>query len=208
MRVDKRESLHESFLKALMPWSNENKSCMRVDESWQARVCMRVFSTFLSSSNENKSCMRVDESWQARVYMRVLSTFLSSSNENKSCMRADESWQARVCMRIVLLYLSQTRTGVENWWRLTRYYWLIDLTLFKEGKETRYYMGHANEHQLSSTLIKKYQTQLNWEAQGLMRVWWWEIAHWKDFFHNIVQYNLMKTEIPYIPIVTVIFYSL
>ena len=45
----------------LMSWSNENKSCMKVDESLQARVCMRVFSTLMSWSNENKSCMRVDK---------------------------------------------------------------------------------------------------------------------------------------------------
>jgi hypothetical protein len=38
-----------------MPRSNENKSCMRVDESWKATVCMRVFSTLMSWSNENKS---------------------------------------------------------------------------------------------------------------------------------------------------------
>ena len=34
---------------------------MRVDESWQKRVCMRVFSTVMSWSNENKSCLRVDK---------------------------------------------------------------------------------------------------------------------------------------------------
>ena len=33
----------------LVSWSNENKSCMRVDESWQARVCMRVFSVILNA---------------------------------------------------------------------------------------------------------------------------------------------------------------
>jgi hypothetical protein len=33
---------------------------MRVDESWEARVCMRVYLTLMS--NENESCMRVDES--------------------------------------------------------------------------------------------------------------------------------------------------
>ena len=44
-----------------MSWSNENKSCMRVDKSWQARVCIRVFSTLMSWSNENKSYMRVDK---------------------------------------------------------------------------------------------------------------------------------------------------
>ena len=51
----------------LMSWSNENKSCMKVDESWEARVCIIVWEfsqlSFMSRSNENKSCMRVDESW-------------------------------------------------------------------------------------------------------------------------------------------------
>ena len=34
---------------------------MIVDESWQSRVCMRAFSTFMSLSNGNKSYTRVDE---------------------------------------------------------------------------------------------------------------------------------------------------
>ena len=90
----------------LMSWSNENKSCIRVDESWQARICMRVFSILMSWSNENKSCMRVDESWQARICMRVFSTLMSWTNENKSCMRVDESWQAKVCMRVFSTLMS------------------------------------------------------------------------------------------------------
>ena len=52
---------------------------------------MRVFSTVMSWSNENKSYMRVDESWQKRVSLTVNSTVMSWSNENKSCMRVDES---------------------------------------------------------------------------------------------------------------------
>ncbi len=48
---------------------------------------MRVFSTLVSRSNENNSCVRVDESWQARVCMRLFSTLVSQSNEKKSCMR-------------------------------------------------------------------------------------------------------------------------
>ena len=47
---------------------------------------MRVFSTLMSRSNENKSCVRVDDSGQARVCMRVFSTLMSWSNENKNCM--------------------------------------------------------------------------------------------------------------------------
>ena len=50
-----------SVFSVLMSWSNENKSCMRVDESWQMRVCVRVFSTLVSWLNENKSCMKNDE---------------------------------------------------------------------------------------------------------------------------------------------------
>ena len=40
----------------IMSWSNENKSCMKIDGSLQARVCMTVFLTLMSWSNENKSC--------------------------------------------------------------------------------------------------------------------------------------------------------
>ena len=32
-----------SVFSTLMSWSKENKSCMRFDESREARVCMRVF---------------------------------------------------------------------------------------------------------------------------------------------------------------------
>ena len=63
MRVEKNEFAWE-FSQLSRPLWNENKSYMRVDESWEARVCMRVFgSTLKSRSNENKNYMRVDESW-------------------------------------------------------------------------------------------------------------------------------------------------
>jgi hypothetical protein len=42
----------------LMPRSNENKSCMRVEK----REFMRVFSTLMPRLNENKSYTKVDES--------------------------------------------------------------------------------------------------------------------------------------------------
>ena len=51
---------------------------------------MRVFSTLMSGSNEKSSCLRVDKSGQARVCMRALSAFVSWSNENKSCMRVEK----------------------------------------------------------------------------------------------------------------------
>ena len=46
---------------------------------------MRVLSTV--RSNENKSCMRINDSCQARVYMTVFSTLVPQSNENTSYMR-------------------------------------------------------------------------------------------------------------------------
>ena len=62
----------------LMYWSNENKSCTRVDKRE-----FRVFST-LSQPNENKSCMRIEESlhW--------------SEFENSSLLRRHES--VKVCV--------------------------------------------------------------------------------------------------------------
>jgi hypothetical protein len=134
----------------LVPRSNMNKSCMRVEkgefaweisqlscpgqkrtrvawelhESWEGRVCMRVFSTLMPRSNENKSCMRVDESWETRVCMRVFSTLMPRSKENKSCMRVDESWEARVCMRVfsTLMSWSNENKSCMKWWKLARYY--------------------------------------------------------------------------------------
>ena len=38
-------------------------ACLQgLHESCETRVCTRIFSTLMSWSNENKSCMRVDES--------------------------------------------------------------------------------------------------------------------------------------------------
>ena len=42
-------------------WSNENKSCMRVDNSLQVRFCMIVFLTPMLLSNKNKSSMYVEK---------------------------------------------------------------------------------------------------------------------------------------------------
>jgi hypothetical protein len=98
-----------SFLLKLIELSNINKVCLvhtpdkreqELHESWEARVCMRVFSTLMPWSNENKSCMRVGESWEVRVCMRVFSTLVPWSNENKSYMKVVECWEARVGMRV------------------------------------------------------------------------------------------------------------
>jgi hypothetical protein len=51
---------------------------LRVDESWEARVFTRVFSTLLAWSNENKSCMRVDKSWLDIQYRAIAKSFINS----------------------------------------------------------------------------------------------------------------------------------
>jgi hypothetical protein len=46
-------------------------------------VCMtRVFSTLMARSNENKSCMRVDESWEARLFAWEFSQLLCPGRSN------------------------------------------------------------------------------------------------------------------------------
>jgi hypothetical protein len=52
------------------------------DESLQARVCMRVFSTHMPRSNENKSCMRVDEIINSHPH---LTGALASRELKQSC---------------------------------------------------------------------------------------------------------------------------
>ena len=108
MRVD--ESYQARFcmrvFSTLMSWSNENKSCMRVDESWQARVSMTVFLK-LSCPGQTYTSMGVDKSSQARVCMRVFLILMSWSNEDKSSVRVYESWQARVCINVFSTLLFQ-----------------------------------------------------------------------------------------------------
>jgi hypothetical protein len=70
------ESLHESFLNFHCLIKREQE----LHENLQARVYMRISSTFIACSNENKSF--IHENWQARVYVSD-STFIAWSNENK-----------------------------------------------------------------------------------------------------------------------------
>ena len=114
------------------------------------RVCMRVFSTFMSWSNKNKSCIRIDkrgfewqfsqlscpgeitrtrvgyESWQARVGMSVFSTLVLWSNEDKSCTLV-ESTNESFCESCLTL------NDRKSWWEfvgsrleLTYMSWLYD----------------------------------------------------------------------------------
>jgi hypothetical protein len=114
---------------------------MKVDESWEAGVCMRVFSTPMPRSNENKSCMRVEkrefawefsqlprpikreqelhESWWELASESLHESVLNSHAPVKREQELHESWEARVCMRVFSTPTpDQTRTRVA--WKLMR----------------------------------------------------------------------------------------
>jgi hypothetical protein len=133
--------MHESFLNSHVP-VNENKSCMRIIyKSWEARVCMRVFSTLMSRSNENKSYMRVDMRVEKREFAWEFSqlscpgqtrtrvtweliwelrseslheSFLNSHVPVKREQELHESWEARLCMRVLSTRDLMSRTAVSN----------------------------------------------------------------------------------------------
>ena len=124
MRVDKREfTYHESFLNihCLIKREQElhesflNFHCLikreqELHESWEARVYMRVFSTFIAWSNENKSCVRVESLHESFLNIHCL---IKREHE------LHESWQARVYIWEFSQHslLDQTRTRVA--WELT-----------------------------------------------------------------------------------------
>ena len=108
---------------------------MRVDESWEARACMRVFSTVMSWSNEDESWWKLrSESLHKRFLnyhvlvkrqwelMRVKKRKFAYEFSQLSCpgqtrMRVDESWEARVCMRVFLTIMFWSNED-ESWWEL------------------------------------------------------------------------------------------
>jgi hypothetical protein len=105
------EGLHESFLNFHFLIKREQE----LHESWQVRVDMRVFSTFIAWSNENKSCMRVEK--REFTDMRVFSTFIAWSNENKSytymrIYKREFTWEF---FQLLLLDQTRTRRLHESW---------------------------------------------------------------------------------------------
>ena len=147
---------------------------------------MRVSSTLMSWSNENKSCMRVDkreltsESWQARVYMRVSSTLISWSNENKSCMSVDKrefTWEFHQ-----LSCPSQTRTRVA--WELTRESlhesFINSHALVKQKQE----LHESWQASIYKRVSSAFMSLLN-ENKSCMRVDKWEFhQHIYSSFHS------------------------
>ena len=78
------KSLHENFLNSHVPVKREE-----LHESWEARVCMRVFSTRMSRSNENKSCMRVDKQEFAREFSQLACPGQTRTRVARELMRVD-----------------------------------------------------------------------------------------------------------------------
>ena len=130
MRVEKRE----------FAWEFSQLSCsgqtrMRVDESWGARVCMRVFSTIMSRSNVDESWweLRSESLYESFLNYHVLVKrgwelmrvekrefvweFSQVSCPGQTRMRVDESWEARVCMRVFSTVMSWSNED-ESWWEL------------------------------------------------------------------------------------------
>jgi hypothetical protein len=144
-----------------MPQTNENKSCMRFDESWEARVCIRVFSTLCPGQTRTRvawKLMRVEK----REFAWVFSTFMLQTNENKSYMKVDECWEARVGMSVEkrefvwefsqLSCSTQTRTRVA--WAKTLVIFHQHLNQFKVDESAwEFAVKRGRELRLSSTLI-------------------------------------------------------
>ena len=128
------ESLHESYINFHCLIKREQE----LHESWQARVYIRVTSTFIAWSNENKSGTRVDKrefTWEfhqlslldqtrTRVTWKLTSESLHESFINfhylviKREQELHESWQARVYMRVsstFIAWLKQEQELHESW---------------------------------------------------------------------------------------------
>ena len=119
MRVEKREFAGEIF-NSHAPDKREQE----LHESWQVRVCTRVFSTLMPRSYENKSCMRVDESWldvtkgsknSSQLSLKLGSTKFPIRQLRLSLLFPLECFSDRQLLQALLEISSKlTRTG-ESW---------------------------------------------------------------------------------------------
>ena len=80
MRVDKLEFCMRVF-STLVSWSNENQSCMIVDKREFACEFSQHF--YPRQTRARVACMRLDESSQATVCMRVFTTLLSRQTRTR-----------------------------------------------------------------------------------------------------------------------------
>ena len=174
--VKREQELHESWWKliseslstrvflTLMFWSNENKSWMRVNESWQTRVCIRVFSTFMVWLKKNESFMGVNESWQTKICARVFSTFMSLSNE-------DESREAKVCMMKVFssTFMPWSNKDGSEFIRVEKREFVWEFSHFSCPGQTR--MDESLWELRSESLFESFLISHVLVKQGWMRVY-------------------------------------
>jgi hypothetical protein len=134
------ESLHESFLNFHCLIKREQE----LHESWQARVYMRVFSTFIARSNENKSCMRVDK----REFLWEFSQ-LSLLDQTRTRVAWELTWEFSQ-----LSLLDQTRTRVA--WELTSESW--------QARVFSTFIAWSNENKSCTRVDKR---EFTWEFSQL-----------------------------------------
>ena len=190
--VLRSESLYEGFLNPHVVVKREQE----LHECWQARVCMRVFSTLMFWSNKNKSCMRVDKRefvWEftqlscpgqtrARVAWELRSEslyegFLNSHVLVKQEQELHECWEARVCMRVFLTLMlwsneSKSCMSVDK----REFVWEFSRLSCSGQTRTRVAWELTNESLyeslLNSHVLVKREQELHecWEARVCMRV--------------------------------------
>ena len=128
MRVEKRE-----FAREFSQLSCASQTRMRVDESWEARVCTRVLSTLMRQSNEDESRWElrseslhesslnsdapVKRGWELmRVEKREFAREFSQLwCAGQTRMRVGERWEARVCTRVLSTLMRQSNEDESRW---------------------------------------------------------------------------------------------
>jgi hypothetical protein len=94
MRVEKREFAWDGVFSTLVLRSNENKSCMRVDESW-LNITARVAKTLIKIWTSSK-LMRVHESrweWAVKREQKLQLSFLVWPRINVSVFSRETSFR-------------------------------------------------------------------------------------------------------------------
>ena len=98
-----------------------SSSQTRVHEDW----CELESDSLHKSRVQNKSCMAVDGSWEARVYMRVFSTLVSQSFEEQELHESWWEWTGgnyrsideNLWLTLIKIWTIWTLMRVnENWW--------------------------------------------------------------------------------------------
>jgi predicted transcriptional regulator len=175
-------------------WSNENKSCMRVEKrefTWEfsqlplldqtrTRVAWELTSECLHESFLNIHCLikreqELHESWQARVYMRVFSL-------NFHCLIKREqelhgSWEARVYMRVFstfIAWLNENKSCMrveerEFTWEFSQLP-LLDQTRTRVAWELRSESLHESFLNLHCLIKREQELHESWQASVYMRV--------------------------------------